>query len=194
MAAHWEVEIKFAVSRPAALARQLRAAGFKKVSSRKLEVNTLYDLPGSPLRRRGEILRLRRYGSEWTLTHKSKGTVGRHKTRVETETGVSQGQQLDGILRALGFAPVVSYEKYRTVWEDGKGQVAVDETPIGGYGEIEGTPRWIDKTARALGLSPGHYITATYLGLFAAWKQRNRSRASNMTFREVGRKWPVACG
>jgi adenylate cyclase class 2 len=188
MAAHREVEIKFAVPRPAALARRLRAAGFKRVSSRKLEVNTLYDLPGGQLRRRGEILRLRTYGREWMLTHKSKGTTGRHKTRVETECGVSDGLRLEAILRALGYLPVVRYEKLRTIWSDEKGLVAVDETPVGVYGEIEGGPAWIDKTARALGVSRGQYITATYLGLFAAWKQRNRSRAKNMTFREVGRR------
>ena len=27
----------------------------------------------------------------WTLTHKSKGTIGLHKSRVETETAVAEG-------------------------------------------------------------------------------------------------------
>ena len=36
-------------------------------------MNTLYDLPGEVLSGRKELLRIRQYGSEWTLTHKAKG-------------------------------------------------------------------------------------------------------------------------
>jgi adenylate cyclase class 2 len=61
----------------------------------------------------------------------------------------------------------------------------VDETPIGNFGEIEGRPRWIDRTARALGIQPADYITDTYAGLFFAWKRRTGSRASEMTFRAI---------
>lgn len=149
-------------------------------------MNTLYDLPGTPLRKRGDLLRLRKYGKDWVLTHKSKGTVGRHKTRVETETAIAKGEKMDGILRALGFQPTFRYEKFRAEWSDGVGHVVVDETPIGNFGEIEGPARWIDRTAKALGILPEHYITDTYAGLFFAWKRRTRIRAKEMTFRGVG--------
>ena len=99
------------------------------------------------------MLRLRKYGETWTLTHKAKSKAGRHKVRVERETQVENGQQMDAILRALGFAPNFRYEKYRAEWSDGKGHVVLDETPIGNFGEIEGPPRWIDRTARALGIA-----------------------------------------
>ncbi len=115
-------------------------------------MNMLYDLPGQPLRKRGELLRLRKYGSEWVLTHKAKGKLGRHKTRVENETQVADGMKMEAILRALGFAPTFRYEKFRAEWSDGKGHVVVDETPIGNFGEIEGPSRWIDRTARRSGL------------------------------------------
>src|SRR5438045_3579902 len=69
------------------------------------EMNTLYDLPGQKLRRRGELLRLRQYGDRWKRTHKAKGSTGRHKSRAETETSVADGRKMDGILRALGFGP-----------------------------------------------------------------------------------------
>jgi hypothetical protein len=69
----------------------------------------------------------------------------------------------------------------------------LDKTPIGDFGEIEGAPRWIDKTAKALGILPQHYLTDTYAGLFFAWKRRTRSPAKEMTFRAIRpRKRPSA--
>jgi len=99
------------------------------------------------------MLRLRKYGEAWVLTHKAKSEDRRHKVRVEVETRVEDGQEMDAILRALGFEPTFRYEKYRAEWSDGKGHVVLDETPIGDFGEIEGSPRWIDRTARALGIA-----------------------------------------
>jgi adenylate cyclase class 2 len=183
-----EVEIKFRIADLRALARALKRARFKLVTPSTHEMNALYDLPGQKLRKRGEMLRLRQYGKEWTLTHKAKGTAGRHKVRVERETRVEDGEQMDGILRTLGFKPTFRYEKFRAVWSDGTGHVVVDETPIGNFGEIEGLPRWIDRTARALGIDRGDYITQTYAPMFFEWKQRTRSRATEMTFRAVRAK------
>ena len=125
-------------------------------------MNSLYDLPGQKLRQRGEMLRLRKYGPNWLLTHKAKGKTGRHKSRVEIETSIRDGNKIDAILRALGFTPTFRYEKFRAEWSRGKGHVVVDQTPIGDFGEIEGPVRWIDQTARALRIAPADYITQTY--------------------------------
>jgi len=187
-----EIEIKFRIENLRDLTRRLRAAKFRLVTPRKHEMNTLYDLPGQPLRKRGELLRLREYGKEWVLTHKSKGTAGRHKRRVELETRVADGEMMDAILRALGYQPTFCYEKFRAEWSDRRGHVVVDETPIGSFGEIEGPARWIDQTARKLGIHPEHYITDTYAGLFFTWKRRTRSAAKQMTFRAVSRQSSVA--
>jgi adenylate cyclase class 2 len=178
-----EVEIKFRVADLGTLARRLRACGFRVTTQRTHEVNTLYDLPGEVLRARQELLRIRKYGSEWTLTHKARKKTGRHSSRVETETEVAGGREMEAILRALGYAPSFRYEKFRAEWTDGKGQVVVDETPIGNFCEIEGAPRWIDATARKLGVSAADYITKNYAGLFLEWKARTKSDADEMTFR-----------
>jgi adenylate cyclase, class 2 len=180
-----EIEIKFRVDDLRELQRRLRAAKFRQVTRRTHESNTLFDLPGQPLRKRGELLRLRKYGKSWLLTHKAKGKITRHKSRVETQTGIEDGQQLEKILLALGFAPSFRYEKFRAEWSDGTGHVVLDETPIGFFGEIEGPARWIDRTARALGIEPRSYITESYAELFVAWKRRTRSAANEMTFRAV---------
>jgi adenylate cyclase class 2 len=148
-------------------------------------MNTLYDLPGQLLRKRGELLRLRKYGNDWLLTHKAKGKTGRHKTRVENETHVADGARMEAILRALGFAPTFRYEKFRAEWTDGKGHVVVDQTPIGNFGEIEGPARWIDNSAQVLQIPRSHYIAATYTDLFFQWKQQTGSPANEMTFSAV---------
>lgn len=180
-----EIEIKFRVDNVRVLARRLRAAGFRQVTPRTHERNTLYDLPGGPLQKRGEVLRLREYGDEWLLTHKAKGKVARHKTRVETETKIADGEKLEQILQSLGYMPTFRYEKFRAEWSDGKGHVVVDETPIGSFGEIEGPARWIDRTAQLLGIGRDSYITQSYVELFFTWKRRTRSRAREMTFQAV---------
>jgi adenylate cyclase, class 2 len=180
-----EIEIKFRVADLRALGRKLRASGFRLVTPRTHEMNTLYDLPGEVLRARKELLRIRKYGSTWTLTHKSGGIKARHSSRIELETGVTDGKKMDAILRGLGYAPTFRYEKFRAEWTDGKGQVVVDETPIGNFCEIEGPPRWIDATAKKLGVAPADYITKNYATLFTDWKQETQSPAGEMTFKEV---------
>jgi adenylate cyclase, class 2 len=188
MALRNEIEIKFRVDDTRALVRQLRRSGFRLLTPPTREMNTVYDLPNQALRKRGELLRLRQYGMEWLLTHKAKGKVGRHKTRVETETKVADGAKMEAILHALGFAPTFRYEKFRAEWSDGKGHVVVDETPIGNFGEIEGPSRWIDRTAQALQIPPADYITATYSELFFQWKKRTGSSANEMTFKAIPKK------
>lgn len=185
MASDKEIEIKFSVENRASLARRLRAAGFRRVTRRSHEINVLYDLPGQRLRRRGELLRLRKYGDSWILTHKAKGTGGRHKSRVETETKVADGTKMEHILLSLGYRPSFRYEKFRAEWSDGKGHVVVDETPLGNLAEIEGPARWIDRTAKQLAVSPRQYITKSYGELFSDWKRRTRSAAKEMTFAAI---------
>jgi adenylate cyclase, class 2 len=182
-----ETEIKFHVREVHQLTHQLKALGFRLKTPRTHEMNTLYDFPDQGLRERGEVLRIRQYGPKWTLTHKAKGKAGRHKSRVETETVVGDGEQVETIFRALGLEPAFRYEKFRAEWADGKGHLVVDDTPIGTYAELEGPPRWIDRMAKRLGLRAADYITQTYAELFRDWKKRTRSRAYDMTFKAVKR-------
>lgn len=186
-----ETEIKFLVSDVQALEQKLRALGFTQETPFTYESNTLYDLPTGDLRRKGEVLRIRRYGDLWTLTHKNRGTNGHHKSRHESETAISDGEQMDAILRALGYAPAFVYEKYRSEWTDGKGEVVIDRTPIGDVAEVEGTPEWIDRTARALNVPAERYITASYAALFRDWVSHTKSQARHMTFAECGTPHPV---
>ena len=62
----------------------------------------------------------------------------------------------------------------------------LDHTPIGDIAEIEGKARWIDRTARALGVDTKNYITKSYGELFLDWKRSTGCKAENMTFSECG--------
>ena len=169
---------------------RLRQLGLEQITSRTHEMNTLFDLPGHPLKNRGDLLRLRKYGESWVLTHKAKSNEkdGPHKTRVETETRVEDGEKMQAILRALQFEPSFRYEKFRAEWKGEQGHVVIDETPIGNFAEIEGPAKWIDSIAGKLGIQRGDYIKETYAGLFFAWKRETGTSAQEMTFDAVGER------
>jgi len=182
-----EVEIKFLIDDMIALIGRLTEAGFSLITPRTHEFNTLYDQPGAKLRRRGALLRLRKFGEKWTLTYKDKSgpSGGQHKSRREIETPVENGEAAARVFESLGFKPSFRYEKFRSEWSDGKGHVVIDQTPIGNYGEIEGPPEWIDSTAERLEIAHDQYITASYAELFLAWKRKAKSKAAEMTFAAI---------
>ena len=185
-----EVEIKFAVDDVAALESKLRELGFRLQTPSTHELNTCYDFPNGQLRKRGELLRLRKYGSTWTLTHKAPAHSRVHKARIETETQVSDGEKMDAILQILGLKHGFRYEKFRAEWSDGRGHVVIDQTPIGKFAEIEGEADWIDRTAAALAVSGKQYITVNYAQLFDDWRKRTGSGADEMTFKAIGTPLP----
>jgi len=184
MPANQEVEVKFRIADIQALTAGLGSAGFRLVTERTHEMNTLYDRPGQPLRRRGALLRIRHYGSKWTVTYKDKSQVqpGRLKSRREIETLIEDGRSLAQILEALGLQPGFAYEKFRSEWTDGTGQVVIDETPIGNFGEIEGPSHWIDAVAGKLGIAKKQYITLSYAELFQEWKKQTGNKVTQMLF------------
>jgi adenylate cyclase class 2 len=194
MQAH-EIELKLPVADPAALQSRLPQLGFQLDTPRTFEHNTLYDTPARDLRAKRELLRLRHYGSTWTITHKrpvnQSADDTRYKVRVETETTVEDGPALAAILEALGYTPAFIYEKFRTEWshvDPITGTVVhlvIDETPIGNYAELEGPPDWIDSTLAELNIDPATCLTDSYGKLFLDWKQRTGSPADNLTFAEI---------
>ncbi|HVH89324.1 MAG TPA: class IV adenylate cyclase [Terriglobales bacterium] len=182
-----EIEVKLRVADVEALTRKLASSGFKLLTPRTHEMNTLYDFSDGRLRRRGEVLRIRKYGEKWTVTHKSKGSAGKHKSRMETETQVEDGEALADIFESLELNPSFRYEKYRAEWSDGQGHIVLDETPIGYIAELEGTAEWIDRTAARLEIKESEYITMSYAQMFSEWRAKSGSKAREMTWAEIGR-------
>ncbi len=183
-----ETEIKFRVNDLEDFRRRLAVAGFRVETPRSFESNVLYDWPDRKMRARTEILRIRHYAGKWTLTHKrlpdAPGSE-RHKQRVETETGIADGEALAEIFRSLGLTAAFRYEKWRTEWTDGEGECVLDETPIGDYAELEGASEWIDRVSGRLGVDTSQHITLSYGRLFDLWRQEHGSSAEHLTFAAV---------
>jgi adenylate cyclase class 2 len=97
---------------------------------------------GGVLDGRDAVLRLRKTGDKTTLTYKeslpNSGDV-KHKTEYETE--VSDVDEMEEIIRVLGYRLSIVYEKRRRTWHFGNVEIVLDELPFGLYMEIEGTQR-----------------------------------------------------
>lgn len=165
-----ETEVKIRLADEIAARRRLDDARFSISKPRRFEANTLYDTSDRELKRSQMLLRLRQAGSDGLLTWKGPSIAGPHKSRPELETSVASVETMDRILRAIGYEPAFRYEKYRTEFkqsrEAGEGVVTLDETPIGDFFELEGTPEWIDQTAALLGFERDAYVLASYGRLY----------------------------
>jgi adenylate cyclase, class 2 len=184
-----EIEVKFRVADAAALDAKLRSLGFCCVTPRTFERNVLYDTRDRQLRAKQSILRIRKYGDRWVLTHKclplDNDPDARHKHRIETETEVADGEALGTVFTRLGFEPAFTYEKWRTEYSDATGHCVLDETPIGVFAELEGPEEWIDSIGSALGLEASQLITLSYGRLFDVWKEQTGSAANDLTFAAI---------
>jgi adenylate cyclase, class 2 len=184
-----EIEVKFRVADPPALEEKLRGLGFHCVTPRTFERNVLYDTRDRILRSQQSILRIRKYGDRWVLTHKcvprNDDPNARHKHRVETETAVEDGEALGTVFTQLGYEPAFIYEKWRTEYADATGHCVLDETPIGFFAELEGPEEWIDSIGARLGLEASQLITLSYGRLFDDWRRKTGSTASDLTFAAI---------
>ncbi len=184
-----ETEVKFRVADGPALERKITALGFHRITPRTFEKNILFDTPDRRLRSKQSILRIRKYGERWLVTHKrlpdDNDPAARHKHRIETETYVEDGEAMAVIFSQLGYSPAFTYEKWRTEYADATGHCVIDETPIGLYAELEGPAEWIDATSQRIGLDPAELITLSYGRLFDEWRSATGSSATDLTFAAI---------
>jgi adenylate cyclase class 2 len=86
------------------------------------------------------------------------------------------------ILETLGFHVWFRYEKYRQEFAKDDVIVAIDETPIGTFVELEGGEQGIVSAARALGRGQADYLTDSYRGLFLQYCHERGVTATDMLF------------
>jgi adenylate cyclase class 2 len=193
--AHTEIEVKLRIPDKRRLLRQLARLEAKLISARVHEMNTLYDTPDGNLARHGQMLRLRverpasraagagrkrkasagKTGNPVLLTFKgpAKGRKaskpGQYKIREENELRIPDRGEALMILEAFGVRPWFRYEKFRTVFglRGMRGlKLALDETPIGVFLELEGPREEINRAAELLGFARSGYINKSYGALF----------------------------
>lgn len=143
-------------------------AGAAPLRARRLQHDVLVDTTDRQLLAAGSALRVRTDGDRAFLTFKGPVQPGPMKTREEIETDAGSGTALLAILAAIGYTPAFRYEKYREEYAADGAVIAIDETPIGTFVEIEGTAAAIDRLALRLGFSRADFVTASYRTLFLA--------------------------
>ena len=100
------------------------------------------------------------------LTFKGPVQASVMNVREEIETVVGDGPVLLRLLEELGFHVWFRYQKYRAEFALDDVIIAIDETPVGTFVEIEGGDRGIAEMAEALGRGTADYLLDSYRGLF----------------------------
>jgi adenylate cyclase class 2 len=168
-----EIEVKLPFSSADEARDRLAELGAVEVRARIFEDNVIYDRAVDPLGPSDRLLRLRRVGNESVLTFKAPVPGDhRHKVRIEHESRVDDGDALAAILDGLGYRIAWRYQKYRTEFELERLSLCLDETALGCFVELEGSPDAIDRTAERLGFDHETWIRGSYRDLAEAHARR----------------------
>ena len=162
-----EVEVKLRIASTEAFSVLLARAGFALAHPAAVETNRLWDRAGALLAE-DCALRLREYGTRATLTWKGPRVADPQlKIRPELETAVADPAAMEGILRALGYVPVLEMVKTRAIWIRDGLEACLDDTPFGSFMELEGERAAITEAMAQLGLGPGQVETRSYAALYS---------------------------
>lgn len=179
-----EREVKLRFNSPEDARAAIVAAGAAPLRCRRLQEDALLDTEDESLRRRQCVLRIRTDSGKSLLTFKGPVQPGSMKMREEHETVVSDGEVLQHVFEELGLHVWFRYEKYREEFAAEDVTIAIDETPVGTYVEIEGGEQGILDMAAALGRSPADFILESYRGLFVSHAKEFGLLGTNMVFRD----------
>ena len=182
-----EREVKLTFPTTDAARAAVRAAGAAASRARRLQDDSLFDTAEQRLRQQGCIVRVRIEhwsGGQDTTTLTFKGPVlpSRMKTREEHETRVENRDALMRVLDAAGLRPWFRYQKYREEFAAPDLVIAIDETPVGTFVELEGNEDAILKATDALGRSPADFIRDSYYRLFLSRREQFGLVGEHMIF------------
>jgi adenylate cyclase, class 2 len=175
-----EIKLQFASVSEARTA--VIAAGCTPRLGRRLQEDALLDTEDELLRRRRCVLRVRVENGKSRVTFKGPVQPSAMKVREEQETLVGDGEVLLRVFEELGLHIWFRYEKYREEFSHEDVIVAIDETPVGVFVEIEGGEHGIGAMAEALGRSPSDYIVDSYRSLFLQRREGSGLQGPDMLF------------
>ncbi len=175
-----EIKLRFETADEARTA--VRASGASLLRARRLQSDALLDTAVGTLRDTRCALRVRIEAERAYVTFKGPPQPSTMKLREELESVVGDGPLIVSIFERLGFAVWFRYEKYREEYVRGDVTVAIDETPIGTFVEIEGSAAGIHETANLLGRGPLEYILSSYRALYVQHCAERGEDAGHMVF------------
>ena len=177
-----EREIKLRFDSVEEARKAVISAGCTPRLGRRLQCDALLDTDDEQLRRRRCVLRVRVENGKSRVTFKGPVQPSLMKLREEHETLVGDGEVLLKIFEELGLHIWFRYEKYREEFSHDDVVVAIDETPVGVFVEIEGGEQGIETAAAALGRSLADYILDSYRSLFLQHRDTAGLTTSDMVF------------
>jgi adenylate cyclase, class 2 len=177
-----EREIKLLFESPDEARAAVTAAGASVVHPRRLQDDQLFDFADQRLMQQRSTLRVRTDDARTVLTFKGPVQPGTMKVREEHETAVENGAALLQLLEGLGMRPWFRYQKYREEYQAAGVMVAIDETPVGTFVELEGSEEGILAMARQLGRSEADFILGSYRSLFLERRGRFAIAGEHMVF------------
>lgn len=177
-----EIKLRFETADEARAA--ILAAGATPLRGRRLQEDYLLDTEDEALRRRRCVLRIRLEGGKGRLTFKGPVQPSAMKLREELETVLGDGVVLLRVFEELGFHVWFRYHKYREEFAYEDVIVAIDETPVGTFVEIEGSERGIALMSEALGRTSADYVLDSYRSLFLKHRDALGLSGTEMVFDE----------
>jgi len=180
-----EIKLRFRSAQDAREA--VLAVGATLLRPRRFQDDALFDNEREDLRQRRCALRLRREDDRSYLTFKGPVQPGAVKIREELETAVADAEVIRHVLEHLDLRVWFRYQKYREEYALGGIVVAIDETPIGTFVELEGPEAGIAAAASALGRTTTDYILDSYCGLFMRYREALGFRGAHMIFDDPDR-------
>jgi adenylate cyclase, class 2 len=162
----------------------LLAVGATPLRGRRLQEDALLDTPDESLKRRGCVLRVRSEAGKSRVTFKGPVQSSFMKVREEIETVVGDGEALRRIFEELGYRPWFRYQKHREELAFEDVIVAIDETPVGIFVELEGGEHGIMKLAATLGKTGNDFIVDSYRTIFTNYCRDHGLPDGDMVFDE----------
>ncbi len=179
-----EREVKLRFASPEEARAAILATGATPLRSRRLQEDALLDTEDESLRQRRCVLLIRTEAGKSLLTFKGPVLPGSMKVRDEYETVIGDGEVVQRVLEEIGLHVWFRYEKYREEYGAEDVTIAIDETPVGTFVEIEGGEEGILSIAAALGRTPSDFLLDSYRGLFIKHRDEFGLRGANMVFTE----------
>jgi adenylate cyclase class 2 len=180
-----EREVKLRFASPEEAREAVLKTGATPLRGRRLQEDCLVDTADGLLRQRGSVLRIRGECGKSRITFKGPVQPAAVKVREELETVVGDGEVLRRILEELGLVPWFRYQKYREEFGHEDVILAIDETPVGTFVELEGSEDGIETVARLLGRGPDEFVLDSYRALYVSWRREQHAAGRDMVFDEA---------